>query len=291
LPRGFILLFFFQILALGALWRPAFAQGRHTLTGQFRMHKSFHSGILQNDRDVLVYLPPGYDTDEKKRYAVLYLQDGQNLFDGSTSFIPGVEWRVDETAQSLISARMIRPLIIVGIYNTGASRTDEYTPTRDPKQNVGGKADAYGRMLVEELKPFIDSQYRTRPGRSDTGLGGSSLGGLVSLYVGLKYPKVFGKLAVVSPSVWWDQRVIIRDVQTIKKRPDTRIWLDMGTNEGNDTQAALRDARLLRDTLISKGWKPGSDLVYFEAHGGNHSEAAWAERVAPILIYLFPNRD
>src|SRR5882672_7404931 len=134
------------------------AQQPHTLTGDIRMHKSFHSKILNNDRDVLVYLPPGYDPAKGKHYSVFYMHDGQNLFDGATSFIPGQEWRVDETAQRLITAGKIEPLIIVGIYNTGKDRINEYTPAEDAKYK-GGKADLYGRMLVEELKPFIDTAY------------------------------------------------------------------------------------------------------------------------------------
>src|SRR6266699_1445032 len=179
------------------------AQQPHTLTGDIRVHKNFHSTILNNDRDVIVYLPPGYQAGLKRRYAVLYLHDGQNLFDGATSFIPGQEWRVDETAQRLIAAGKIEPLIIVGVYNTGKDRINEYTPAEDPKYKLGGKADLYGRMLVEELKPFIDSHYRTKRDAKSTGLGGSSLGGLVSLYLSLKYSNVFGRAAVVSPSVWF----------------------------------------------------------------------------------------
>lgn len=137
------------------------AQQAHTLTGNIRTHKDFQSKILNNSRDVIVYLPPEYDGHPGKRYPVLYFHDGQNLFDGATSFLPGQEWRMDETAQALIAGGKIEPLIIVGIYNTGKDRVDEYTPVQDPRYKVGGKADLYGRLLVEELKPFIDSRYRT----------------------------------------------------------------------------------------------------------------------------------
>ena len=267
------------------------AQEAHTLTGEFRAHKNFHSRYLRSDRDVLVYLPPGYDADKRKRYPVLYLHDGQNLFDGATSFIKGAEWGVDETAQRLITGGEIEPLIIVGIYNTGGDRVDEYTPTVDPKHKMGGKADLYGRMLVEELKPFIDSEYRTRRDAKSTGLGGSSLGGLVSLYLALKYPQTFGRVIVASPSVWWDDRVILREVEALKQRPRLRIWLDMGTKEGgNEAEEHTRNARALRDALISKGWKEGSDLKYFEVEGAEHNERAWAARVEPMLRFLFPKK-
>lgn len=263
---------------------------QHTLTGDIRVHRKFHSKFLTSDRDVLVYLPPGYEANKKKRYPVLYMHDGQNLFDGATSFIPGQEWRMDETAQSLIESGAIRPLIIVGIYNGGQDRIDEYTPVRVERFKAGGKADQYGRMLVEELKPFIDANYRTLKDAGDTGLGGSSLGGLVSLYLGLKYPKTFGKLAVISPSVWWGERMIVKEVLSLNQRPKERIWLDIGTKEGRNAEEeneSLTDARKLRDALIRKGWKLNKDLQYLEAEGAEHNEAAWARRVEPLLKFLF----
>ena len=270
----------------------AVAQQPHSLTGDIRLHNSFHSNILNNDRDVIVYLPPGYDVSKARRYSVFYMHDGQNLFDGATSFIPGQEWRVDETAQRLIVAGTIEPLIIVGVYNT-KDRIDEYTAAADEKYKKGGRADLYGRMLVEELKPFIDSRYRTKRAAKNTGLGGSSLGGLASLYLTLKYPKVFGSAAVVSPSVWFANKQIVHYVDALLRKPNVRIWIDMGTKEGQTPQEArqsLNDARLLRDTLIKKGWKVGKDLNYFEANGAEHNEAAWAARVESILTFLFPRK-
>jgi predicted alpha/beta superfamily hydrolase len=275
------------MLQNGSTQSSVVTQQPHTLTGDFRTHPKFHSKFLPTDRDVMVYLPPGYDADSRRRYAVLYLHDGQNLFDGATSFIPGQEWCVDETAQSLIVAGLIEPVIIVGIYNTGNERVGEYTPSADPRLKVGGKADLYGRLIVEELKPFIDSHYRTKHDAADTGLGGSSLGGLVTLYLGLRYPNVFGKLAVVSPSVWWDGRLIVDDVRTSRPTTRARIWLDMGTDEGMNATA---DARTLRDALVSKGWRLDDDLKYFEAVGAKHGETAWAQRVEPMLRFLFPKK-
>ena len=267
------------------------AQDGHTLTGEFRTHRNFHSRHLKSDRDVLVYLPPGYNADNRRRYPVLYLHDGQNLFDGATSFIKGAEWGVDETAQRLITSGAIEPLIIVGVYNAGRDRVEEYTPSVDAKHKVGGKADLYGRMLVEELKPFIDSEYRTRRDAKHTGLGGSSLGGLVSLYLAFKYPRTFGRVIVASPSVWWDNKMIVREVESLKKRPRLRVWLDMGTKEGGNEAAEHRqNARALRDALVRKGWKEGSDLNYFEAEGAEHNERAWAARVEPMLKFLFPKK-
>lgn len=282
-----------QLAVLSALLCCGVVVGQrpHTLTGDFRVHKSFHSNILNNDRDLIVYLPPGYD-ESSTRYSVFYMHDGQNLFDGATSFIPGQEWRVDETTQQLIAAGKIEPLIIVGVYNT-KDRIDEYTPAADAKYKTGGKVDFYGRMLVEELKSFIDSHYRTKQDTKHTGLGGSSLGGLASLYLALKYPGVFGRAAVVSPSVWFANKQIVHYVEALPKKPNVRIWIDMGTREGRtpeEAQQSINDARLLRDALIKKGWKLGNDLSYFEAEGAEHNEAAWAARFDRIVTFLFPSK-
>jgi predicted alpha/beta superfamily hydrolase len=213
------------------------------------------------------------------------MQDGQNLFDPETSFIKGNYWRMGETADELIVTGQIEPLVIVGIYNTGEHRIDEYTPPVEDRRLGGGQADAYGQMLVEELKPFIDHSYRTLPGTQNCGMGGSSLGGLVSLYLGLRYTWIFGKLAVMSPSVWWHNRAILRTVAQITRKPDLRIWLDVGTKE---SQLAAPDVRALKRELVNKGWKRRKDLAYTEVTGAEHNELAWAERVAPMLKFLFP---
>ncbi len=276
------------LLACGSV----LAQRPHTLTGDVRLHKGFHSKTLNNDRDVIVYLPPGYEANKSKRYPVFYMHDGQNIFDGATSFIPGQEWRVDETAQTLISAGKIEPLIIVGIYNAGVERVNEYTAAADPKYKAGGKANLYGMFLVWELKPFIDATYRTKSDAAHTGLGGSSLGGLISLYLGLTHPNVFSRIAVVSPSVWWANSHIVQYTEGRPKEP-LRIWLDIGTKEGGNSDEARRTvegARLLKDTLVEKGWKPEKDLKYFEAEGAEHNERAWAARVEQILEFLFPKK-
>ena len=255
----------------------------HTITGDVRVHEGFHSRYLGPDRTVLVYLPPGYDAESGIRYPVLYMHDGQNLFDRATSF--GEEWHVDECAQELIDSGAIEPLIIVGIYNTGEHRVDEYTPTAEGDKGRGGHADDYGRMLIEELKPFIDTTYNTLPSAASTALGGSSLGGLVTMHLGLRYPTAFSRLAVMSPSVWWDDRVLLREVEALPGKLPQRIWLDAGTAEGEDTLVNTRD---LRDALVARGWVIGEDLSYLEAQGGEHNEASWAARVASVLKFLFP---
>ena len=255
-----------------------------SLTGDIRLLEGFHSDALGNSRDVLVYLPPGYDHDQTRRFPVLYLHDGQNVFDTSTSFA-GAEWGVDETAERLVHAGRVKPLVIVAINHAGALRADEFAPTRDAHRHAGGHANHYARFLVDELKPYIDRTFRTQPDAASTAVGGSSLGGLVTLHIGLEHPGVFGALAVLSPSIWWDRRAVLTRVEGLPARLPWRIWLDVGTGEGRDT---VRNARALRGVLQEKGWEPGADLHYLEVHDAPHSETAWAERVGPLLEFLFP---
>ena len=267
---------FFSLCASYGLM--AQAQETRAITAEFRLHENFESKFLPKKRDVIVWLPPGYDSEPTKRYPVLYMHDGGSVF---------VYWRIDEIAKPLIAARQVEPLIIVMVYNGGThdDRFDEYTPTRDPYYRSGGKADSHGQMLVEELKPFIDSRYRTLTDAANTGLGGASLGGLVSLHLGLKYPTVFGKLSIMSPSVWWDNRMIVSRVKGLKSKPALRIWLDVGTGEGARRGDETKE---LRDALVKKGWVLNEDLIFFEAKGAGHNEEAFAKRAEPMLKHLFP---
>lgn len=252
-------------------------------TTDLRRH-TLRSKLLGGERDIIVYVPAGYDLEPGRRYPVLYMQDGQNLFDPATSYVPGKPWRMDQSAEVSIREGRVEPLIIVGIYHAGEKRVDEYAPTKDAKRH-GGKAAKYLRALTEEIKPFIDKNYRTLPGANNTGIGGSSLGGLFTLYAGLQCPEVFGKLSAMSPSAWWDKRLIIKMYEEAEPKPRLSIWLDIGTKEGLDT---LEDIRRLRDTLQARGWIDGNDLKYFEARDAAHEETAWAERVGPMLEFLFP---
>ncbi len=251
--------------------------------GQFRKHDQFRSRFLRNQRDLIVYLPPGYNEQPWRRFPVLYLQDGQNLFDRATAFA-GQDWNIQGSADYLIQSGAVEPLLIVGIYNTGKSRIYEYTPTKVPKLG-GGRADRYAKFLMQEVMPFVQQQYRALPDLSQTGIGGSSLGGLVSLYFGLKYPQTFGRIAALSPSVWWHQRAIHRFAAAATPEPRPRIWLDIGTREG---PRIVHDVEQLRDILLKKGWREGEDLHYARVEGAEHNEAAWSQRVGPFLQFLYP---
>ena len=261
----------------------------HTLTGDIQSHRAFRSEILGNSRNVLVYLPPGYRRTRTRRYPVLYLHDGQNVFDAATAF-GGNEWRADETAQRLIEQNLIEPVIIVAVANTGVERIHEYAPTRGrleegKRKRSKGRLRQYGSFLANELKPFIDERYRTLTDADSTGLGGSSLGGLATIVLGLWFPRVFRRLAVMSPSIWWDDCAIYKMVEKLddKARPPLKIWLDTGTHEPGWERASV-----LRDGLIEKGWRLHDDLHYLEVEGAEHSERAWAERFEAVLRFLYP---
>jgi predicted alpha/beta superfamily hydrolase len=258
---------------------------------RYRILRGFHSRFLPDNRDISIYLPEAYRTEPRRRFPVFYLHDGQNLFDGRIAFA-GHTWHAHTTADRLTREGRIEPVILVGIANTGARRIAEYTPTRDARLG-GGDGALYGRLLVEELKPLIDRRFRTLPDPAHTALGGSSLGGLISLVLGLKYPQVFGKLAVLSPSVWWNKRVILALVGEARPRPDLRIWLDMGMAEG---LRHLRDTDLLHRRLLQRGWRDHTDLSYLRVPGGQHNEDSWAARFDQVLQFLFEkqglgNRD
>lgn len=253
------------------------------------VHEDFISEVLHARRTVVVYLPPGYRRDTRRRYPILYLHDGQNVFDGSTSYVPGQYWRVREAADDLLARRRIEPLIIAAVYHAGSRRLMEYTPTRSRKLGGGGLA-LHARLVVHELRWWMQQHYRVLPQARNTGLGGSSLGGLATLCLGLRFPDVFGRLAILSPSVWWDHAVVLKHVQALDHSHRQRIWLDIGTLEGDAPFSSVRDVRLLKALLVSKGWREGRNLKYLEVEGGDHSERAWAARFPQVLEYLFPRR-
>lgn len=234
----------------------------------------------------MVWLPPGYG-NARRRHPVVYFQDGQNIFEPATAF-NGNAWMAGETAAALVQSREIAAPILVGVANTGANRINEYTPTRGEyegpdgnKARSQGNAKRYAKFFVEEIKPYIDAKYLTLPGPRTTAVVGSSLGGLVSLYFGLWYPRVFGTVGAMSPSLWWDNRTVFHDFGRLPKKPGFRIWLDTGTAE-----PGWESAPLFRDLLVGRGWTQGVDLAYHEAPGADHSEGAWAARLGDVLKFI-----
>lgn len=257
---------------------------------RLRIHRGFSSRYLPGTRNLTVYLPPGYDHHPERSYPVLYMHDGQNLFDGVTSFVRGQTWQIRENADTAIESGEAEPLVIVGIDHAGNRRIEEYTPDSNLDRDWqlgGGEAASYGLLLTRELMPWIAARYRIHADRASTGMAGSSLGGLVTLYLGLRHPEFFGRLGVLSPSVWWNRKSILgylnERAPEIWERP--RLWLDVGDSEGRRT---LRDTEQLARRLIANGWAPGETLHFERVAGGAHNEASWARRVRPMLRFLFP---
>jgi predicted alpha/beta superfamily hydrolase len=206
------------------------------------------------------------------------MHDGQNLFDVATSF--GGEWEVDQTLESASADGL--EAIVVGIPNAGTERLDEYSPFVDEKHQAGGRGDAYLDFVVGTVKPLIDRDFRTLPERGCTGVAGSSMGGLISLYAFFRHPQVFGFAGIMSPALWFGQRQIYDFVRDAAYVPG-RIYVDVGTREGREE---LTDVRRLRDLLIEKGYTKGKDFLYVVEMGGAHNEAAWARRLRKELTFL-----
>ena len=251
----------------------------------------YHSNNLNNGRDIDIYLPPSYNYDLNKRYPVLYMHDGNNLFYPSLSF-GGVAWGVDNAIERLVSEDKIEEVIVVGIHNT-YSRSYEYTwtpMTCECHGTQGGGGEKYARFIVEELKSFIDNNFRTLSDRDNTAVMGSSMGGLISLYLGIHYPDVFSKLGLVSTSFWWGMGAPFSDIENISS--DLEIWIDMGNNEGfyKGNNWSLIGARKMREKLLSKGYKEGINLGYHEDDNGYHNEDSWARRVHMPLEFHFSKR-
>ncbi len=262
--------------------------GESTITGDVRIHLGFHSTLLDNERTLAVYLPPGYDQNPDQRYPVLYMQDGQNLFDAANTFA-GVEWGADETAEKLISEGKINPVIIVGIYNT-PDRTEEYTPWQASEDDPVARGVYYGWFAAYEAKRFIDKTYRTLPGRENTTIAGSALGGLIALDTARAHNDVFGACAAISPSLWSAEGELIsqwtRDHDWMN---GTRFWIDMGEGETEDypTGEAIPHLQSLAATLESAGLTRGQDFQTLAVDAEETFEAAWAKRFDQALIFLY----
>ena len=268
---------------------------RPGITGDVRTHPDVPSATAGiRARTVAVWLPPGYEdaSNAARRYPVLYMHDGQNVFDPTTAFM-GREWHADEVADRLVRDGRIPPIIIVGIWNT-PDRVADYTPDQDPDekrgdhkpQGRGGNGAAYLRWITDELKPMIDRTYRTRPGRADTAIMGSSLGGIISLAAAEQHPATFGRVAAVSPSLWWNTGSVIERWRARCPQPD-RLWMCMGDRE----RAGLDDALRRFEQSIRPGPTGLGDRLHAEVvPGGTHDEPSWSARLDRILVFLFAER-
>lgn len=234
-----------------------------------------HSPQLDNRRDVFVYVPAARARGDA-HYPVIYMQDGQNLFDPAMSFAG--TWGVDETLRW--ASRRGVDAIVVGIPNMGAARIAEYSPFVEAGD--GGAGDRYLAFVRRTVKPLVDARFPTLPDRSHTGIAGSSMGGLISLYAFFQYPEVFGFAAALSPSLWFANGALL-DLVARAPRVPGRLYIDIGMREGERSVAL---GRQLRDLLLAKGYEPGRDFCWVEDKDGVHHESAWGRRFRKALPFL-----
>jgi predicted alpha/beta superfamily hydrolase len=252
------------------------SHGRDEIVGTARLHKNMYSHNLDGKRSVIVWLPPGYKRlrNAHKTYPVLYMHDGQNIIDPKTSFA-GKDWRVDETVAKLVKSRKMKEIIVVGIYNTPA-RLEEYSDSEKGKK--------YLKFIVSELKPFIDSNYRTMPRREHTAIMGSSMGGLISFIAGWRYSDVFSMAGCMSSSFYHDGEKIfdmIRENNGPIKR--VKFYIDHGED-------GLIRGQMMYIKLTELGYVIGKDMDYFYAPNAEHTESAWADRLERPLLFFFGNK-
>jgi len=257
-------------------WRDRVYQPEGKVTGGIRYHYNFYANRLKNERTIIVWLPESYKTETKKRYPVLYAHDGQNLFDPKTSFI-GVDWQLDETADTLIRKGEIEEIIIVGIYNT-PDRVQEYSDTE-----IGR---SYMHFIINDVKPFIDHTYRTLPDRENTAMMGSSMGGLISFYMVWRYPEIFSKAACLSTSLQWNYGAILKEIEEYDgSKKKIKIYSDSSGGGSEGRSAPLYQK--LNEILIAKGFQEGVDFEYYFDEAGDHSERSWATRAWRPLKFMF----
>jgi predicted alpha/beta superfamily hydrolase len=260
-------------------------------TGDLRLH-GFRSRIFRNMRFLRVWLPPGYEdlSNAGRRYPVFYLNDGQNLFESISSF-NGTEWQVDETADRLIRDGTVPPMIIVGIDNGGKNRLREYMPHRSLQPMLMRvQGNRYPDFLMKEVMPFMAQTYRVAKGPENIGLGGSSLGALISLYTAAVQPGLIGHLLLESPSLWASNRQMIRESREVTRWPD-RIFLGTGTAEAGRPErnrSMVDDVRELA-AIFRRSGLDDSRLKLVVEEGATHHESCWARRFPDALAFLFGN--
>ncbi|MFZ2865806.1 MAG: alpha/beta hydrolase-fold protein [Ignavibacteriaceae bacterium] len=249
------------------------------ITGNVRYHKNFIGSTIPA-RDIIVWLPPSYDSLKNKRYPVLYMNDGQNIVDPLTSSF-GIDWQIDEAADSLTKMHLINEIIIVGIYNSD-KRNFEYSKTY--------LGDAYMNFIAAELKPFIDSTYRTLDNRKNTAVCGSSLGGLASFMLVWEYDSIFSKAACLSPAFKIDQFDYVTSVENYSgAKKDIKFYIYNG-GKGVDEKLQPGIDEMLK-ALLNLGYETKKDILFTKDNEAEHSESAWAKRVPEMLRFLFPVTD
>lgn len=238
---------------------------------------NFEIPQLNRERPIWVYLPPNYESS-KKSFPVLYMHDGQNLFDNLTSF--SGEWEVDETLNQLFQEQNLQ-LIVIGIANGGLKRIDEYSPWMNPEYG-GGEGDAYIDFIVNTLKPYVDHHYRTLGDQQNTGLMGSSLAGLISHHGAIKNSNIFGKIGVFSPSFWFSEECF-KYVPEFSNDNQQKMYLLMGSKEG---EKPIEDFHKMYNLMLARGFKK-NHLKEIIVEGGEHNEVLWKNEFKDAILWLY----
>lgn len=248
--------------------------GRETIVGKVRFHREVYSHNLDSMRTFFVWLPPSYNKYKHKSYPVLYMHDGQNLIDPKTSY-SGKDWRVDETVTKLIKQHKLKEIIVVGIYNSD-DRLEEYSDTE--------KGEKYLKFLIEELKPFVDSNYRTLEDNKNTAIMGSSMGGLISFIAAWKHPQVFSMAGCLSSSFYYNDEKVFKMIDQFDgDKKHVKFYIDHGED-------GLIRGQKMYCKLTGLGYQVGSDFDYFYARNAEHNESAWAERLERPLLFFFEKK-
>lgn len=249
--------------------------------GQYlRLDKEFELKSLNRKRKIWLYLPPDYE-EKGKRFPVLYLQDGQNLFDAAASFAG--EWKIDETINHF-NKQDQATAIVVGIENDGATRLDEYSPWQNQKYKKGGEGADYVNFIVQDLKPYIDQHYKTKSDRNNTLIGGSSMGALIAMYALMQHQKIFGMGLLFSPSFWFSEEAFTH-VEKLDKRASSKIYLAAGAKEeGNIPE----NTRRMEELLHQIGFTDTEIHVQIDEDGA-HNEAYWAKAFRVAYPWFFVN--
>jgi predicted alpha/beta superfamily hydrolase len=295
-PRFFmvVLVFIFAGEMVGALAQTSPEQTcKPTVVGTLKTFP-LESKVFDRTRTVRVFLPPGYAdaANRERRYPVLYMFDGQNLFDACLAYDHVHEWQVDEAATRLIGEGKIEPLIVVGLDNAGEKRAFEYLPWPDDIQNAGGPASAGTRLpefLINEVMPAIAAKYRVAKGRENTGIGGSSYGGIAAMYVGVNAPTVFGKVLAESPVFWVGNGEIVRHTSFLAMAP-LKVFMAYGGKEWEEPGANEAEVKMIRavEANLKNALVSPSEVRYVYDPEARHNEEAWAKRLPEALTFLFP---
>jgi len=271
---------------------PAPTPCKSTVTGDVRFHK-LKSEIFGNTRTVRVLLPPGYDAAENKdrRYPVLYMLDGQNLFDLCLAHISNHEWEIDESVDRLVKDKSLPPLIVVGVDNAEAKRSEEYLPYKDFVGQPDMPEPCGKRLpdfITKEVMPLVDGQYRTLKGHDNTGVGGSSYGGAAALYALMAKPNVFGFGLIESPVLWIGMGQLVRDTNPFMASPN-KVYIAFGGKESEDPKVEehlVGLVRMVEANLKAAGFNDTNLRVVIDPDA-KHTEAAWAKRFPEAVKFLF----